>query len=577
MSDGVVIRTSDLNEVKAALAAVAGVAASASSQIADVGRRVDEVQRRQTGLLEHLRAFQQEFLQWTQQDRKDKQLAMAKTDIIGVRQEHEREFGHYAEVRRMATGLLQAVDADLVSHATLRGLTEETMVKERGYWLAPVLVAMAAWLRDDEPVARRALTEALQRDDQRTTLFFTLLTRRLNRPDAARQWLTRYLQHQNPSALEREFVVVLDGVANGLFGPGANVDTAGQIDRWLIELGAKASFADEQERLWSELLGTLVPGQIGSRFATLSQLSPTWPELDRALREAQSYARIRDYFGQIVDGTLPPATSTVRALDELLDKLTTAFDEEELPSVRKERLLSLIIEERGDEETAKRRWATEQQVYIEQQPLTLLLSNAAMFPEKSQASPAARRYAVALSSEWIQRAAAARIKAARQRIPATVHLALGDWRGTTSNGHDETQLLEALHASIDSRERTTLKATTMPFLAWFALLAGVAAAVYGVMIGSVIISAIGLAGVGHWFLKWRVFARTIAEIKQRFAVERSESAIALRTALAELVEWRSEHTRADGHAEQLLAYLGAMNPQQLGTSPNAAPRALLTA
>jgi hypothetical protein len=63
----------------------------------------------------------------------------------------------------MATGILQGVDTGIISDDTLRHTTEEVMIKAPNYWLAPSLVVLASWIRDDKDTTEKALTESLKR------------------------------------------------------------------------------------------------------------------------------------------------------------------------------------------------------------------------------------------------------------------------------------------------------------------------------------------------------------------------------------------------------------------------------
>ena len=49
----------------------------------------------------------------------------------------------------------------------------------------PALVALAAWLNDQQDLAQRALAEAIRRDDEKTSLLFSLVSRRAGRLSAA--------------------------------------------------------------------------------------------------------------------------------------------------------------------------------------------------------------------------------------------------------------------------------------------------------------------------------------------------------------------------------------------------------
>ena len=64
-------------------------------------------------------------------------VAQARTELIKIRQELEKQFGHYDSVRRTTQGILQSNDIGLVRKNTIETATEELMIQSPGYWLAP--------------------------------------------------------------------------------------------------------------------------------------------------------------------------------------------------------------------------------------------------------------------------------------------------------------------------------------------------------------------------------------------------------------------------------------------------------
>ncbi|MBZ0252378.1 MAG: hypothetical protein K8I02_03470, partial [Candidatus Methylomirabilis sp.] len=210
MSDVVVSRM-DIRSVVRAIERV-------DNRTIEIDSQVDALSGHQIELRNELQNLAQAFREFVAADKHAKALQLAETRIVKVRQEIETRFGFYGVVRRRATGILQGIDSGVVTHDVVRNLTEDMMVSAPGYWLAPALVALASWARDDQRLAARALDEALIRDSFRTSLFFALVTRRLRRDVASASWLTQYFRHQDPMALDREFMVLLDAVANGAFG-----------------------------------------------------------------------------------------------------------------------------------------------------------------------------------------------------------------------------------------------------------------------------------------------------------------------------------------------------------------------
>lgn len=183
-----------------------------------VSNQVVAVERQLELTKNDLEQLAREFREFVRQDALMKNVQLAETRLVKIRQELEQKYGHYEEVRRRAVGILQAVDSSLVRKETIGIASEEQLLAAPRYWLAPCLIALSAWLSDNRELAEKAVMEALQRDDEKTSLFFALVTRRGGRFQSSRAWLERYFGQQDPSELKREIVVLIDGFANGIFG-----------------------------------------------------------------------------------------------------------------------------------------------------------------------------------------------------------------------------------------------------------------------------------------------------------------------------------------------------------------------
>src|SRR5262249_37333067 len=161
-----------------------------------------------------------------------KSLTKAQNSLQLVKGEFKEAYGHYDDVRRRATGILQALDSGIVTRSTIYQVTEEFMIGTPRYWLAPPLVALAGWVSHDRVLAERALAEAVRREPGKTSLFFTLVLRRNGRTEATARWLRQYVAGQDPAALPREFTVVVDAVATGAFGPEARPVVLDHLSEW---------------------------------------------------------------------------------------------------------------------------------------------------------------------------------------------------------------------------------------------------------------------------------------------------------------------------------------------------------
>lgn len=538
----------------------------------EMNQRVDTLQDHQVQTFNRVEALAAAFAKFVRDDAKHKQVQLAETRLVKVNQELETRFGHYAEVRRRATGILQAVDSRLVGADTIRSTTEDVMMKTPGYWLAPTLVALASWIRDDRPTADRALSEALRRDDYKASLFFSLVLRRLDRRGAARTWLGRYLMHQNPQALDREFVVLLDAVANGMFGPEAREVAAKTIETWLKELGDRAGFLEAQEKRWKTALEALTPTVPETEYRVLRKFSATWPALESTLRTSRLHARVVDYFRAIFEGEIVVSPQVSSEIDAILDRLVTHFDDEELPLRSEARRLQLISDAGGDVDVAQQRFDAEQKAFEEKVTFTELLTNASMTPELAKASRATQRFALALSRDWVASAHGSIAASARAAVPQEIALQTDDWSGQTTDGSNEEALLADQGAFFGKKEAEAVAQVKLPTFAYIAPVLGLLTFAFLPAIGAAIAVA---AGAFYTFIEAKGLAGKRAKIRARVGEEKAKAAEVLRAALAEVVDYRADVNREDRRAEDVRTLLANISPRECTLVQQGDARAVL--
>ena len=406
-----------MRDIESAIPPMAQALTVIDSKVHAIDHQVDSLVERQGETQRFLGAFYEEFHGYLEDYRRRTELQLAETRIVKVRQELEHRFGHYAEVRRRVTGILQATDVAIVRAETVRTTAEELMLGAPRYWLAPGLVALMAWIVGERDIADRALAEALRRDSYKTDLFFTLICRRAGRMEAMSRWLELYLRLLDPQAIDREVVVVLDAVATGTLGRKAQ-DVFWQASlEWIEALRQIPGQVEAQARRWMEVLeaerGRVAPDE----FKLLRAHSATWPALEAALAGVRRNPRVVERFRKVVETPtlLPP--SVLSAVDGLLDTLVGRFDEEELPLRKQERLLQLILDEEGDRQKAEERMAVEEDALAEKVSFVARLTDILMYPEQAGASLAAQRYAAAFCRDWILAAHQALVRRDGERAP----------------------------------------------------------------------------------------------------------------------------------------------------------------
>ena len=562
MSEERIISRADLSAIEGGLAALGAEVGTLAHSVNQVGNKVEEMSEEVSSTQKTLDKLAADFEAFVQADLMAKELQLAQTRIIEVRQLFEKEFGQYDEVRRLTSGILQATDLGIVRSDTIKRLSEEKMLTSVRYWLCPGLISLSAWLSNDRPLAEKAMVEAVKRDDNKASLYFALISRRGNRRQASAAWLQRFFSLQDPVDLDRELVVLFDAVASGVFGAEGRSLCARQFEIWLKELSERAGFTEQQRDRWSQALASKEPSLRADEYPYLRKYCPIWDQLDASLRGSRLHKALHAFFENIFAGEIPSSASLADAVDEMLDKLVTDYDKDELPMRRDLQLLEFIIAEKGDKVAAQRRCDVVKQALEAKQSFTQLITNAAMHPEIAGATKASQRFAVAMSRDWIVAAHDDLTAKNRAGVPRDIPIKIESWDGKTQAGENEAELLESIKSHWIAEEAKRIATIVLSPINWVALVLGGLVTVYGLWNKSPFLIIVGLAGIGWYFYgKWKL-DQTKVQVQTQFNNLRETSPKILKAVLAEVVDWRKDYAGGDAQADELRKYFGSITTEQ---------------
>ena len=560
MSDRV-IEQADLRTIEHNLGAIHNDLQTLDSNVGAVNSNIKVV-------YDEIGSLAKEFHDFVSVQQRANRLNQAETRLVKIRQELEKKYGHYDIVRRTTTGILQADDIGIVKKDTISNATEELMISTPGYWLAPCLVALAAWINDQPELAEKAIKEGIKRNDEKTSLFFALICRRADRKEACLKWTQRYLANQDEENLDRKTIIVLDAFASGLFGADTEGVISRQMNEWLQHLEEKPGFTEKQTQQWSEAINLKRKPIDTSSYTYLRKYSKTWPVLEDILEGAHLHAEMLEYLIGIFEQKV--STATVREqLDDILDSLVTDFDDEELPLRKEEKFEQFIVDFRGDESRARQNMNVEQTAFETHKDFTQLLTDAAMKPETAHSSVSTQKFAFALSRDWVMNAYNDVVAQNRMKIPNEIEINVDTFNDTTVDGQNENELLERFSTLVSSERDAELATCVMSSFEQFCLYGGIAVGVIGLVMllfGNKFLGLIAvIAGVGmvlNHFSKKKDIENKRQNIAERYEKKRSSGSEIIRATLAEVVDFRSEFADKDSESEQVIDFLEQLSPDQ---------------
>ena len=106
-----------------------------NNNVIEVNKSVEEVNDNVTLTRQELNELTELINNFVLYQIRQNPLGQAKTELIKIRQEIEKKFGHYGIVRRTTLGVIQANDIGIVRKNTIEVATEELMIQTPGYWL----------------------------------------------------------------------------------------------------------------------------------------------------------------------------------------------------------------------------------------------------------------------------------------------------------------------------------------------------------------------------------------------------------------------------------------------------------
>ncbi|MFF4562821.1 hypothetical protein [Streptomyces sp. NPDC001435] len=555
-----------------------------SEQVGSVSGQVSTVESNQQQTRTELQQLRDEFLAFVRQAESTANVQRAETRIGAIEDKIDHEFGHHKTVRRTAVGMLQAFDVGLVSEENVRMVSDQLMIQTPRYWLAPALVALASWSADDRQLCDRAVDEAFRRSPDRTSLFFALTLRRQGRSESAVRWLRHYLLAQDPAALGREFAVILEAIAQGAFGLVGRDLLDRTLAEWRAQLMDSADAQARQIKRWRDEIETLRAPSGQGEFPRLAAVSPQWVILDGVLSAARGQTALLDKYKAILEREFEPSERIEDAVDDILDRLVSEYDNEELPLRRDLAFNQAVVDHDGDLGAARQTADADAASYEETLDYLTVQTTAALNPQAIGTSPATQRLAVAACHEWFQQAHAGHTRDYRAAVPQDVQAQFGTahsvgaqtfqlppWIGSFTQ--PLATLEKALSDHWDHYTGPFVDALAYPWLKKAAPLVAVVAGILLVFVGIFPGFAFGAAAIVGivWGLVLYNGSQTAKRnqdaARELLARAKTESLHQLRAASAELTDWYEKFQAADRVEARVRELIATLPTAGGGASP----------
>lgn len=442
------------------LTAIESEFSSLHREIATVENKVEINKSAIFALAQDIAIFKQEFLDFVNITERRDNVTHAQGQVIILNQEIEKRFGLYDKVRKVLLGILQSVDTGLVSKSVITNSTEKLMISTPRYWLTPSLIAIAAWLSDNQPLAIKALNEGLRRNQIKTQLMFTLVNNRLKRNNASFVWLSKYFENQNPLEMPQETVVLLNAYTDGFFGADSQGICKKQIEKWLSILAKDIEKVKKLEEIWFNKIDLLpVEKTDDLPYKYLSKYSPDYQTIDSLLNNAKKQTSFKIYLKNIIEAKIIN-TDYIKALDDLLYKLINEYDDDEFELKKEKSMAELIVKYQGDKVKAEQDFNTN---------IIILFNNHVSFFEilvnavnSETTSCSLKKFALLLMKEWVSNAHNDFTSNYRSKYPKSISIKIDNWSDMTKDGSNEKSLFESYKKHLKDNYNKIVKSLVVP-------------------------------------------------------------------------------------------------------------------
>lgn len=447
-----VISPANLEIIEGNLNAVANSLKGMSNNIGTVSQYVNKVDNRVNDVSAEVKSLSEQIRDFMNDTKNLNVVSNAKQSIVLDNQEIDRKYSHYDEIRRQVLGILQASDMDFIKNSTISTMSEENILKAPNYWLARALMALSSWLNNNPEIANKALKEAMNIDDEKTSLFFSLIGIRSKKMNVLYTWLSRYLSMQDPSKMEKKIITVLDMYASGVLNIDGGKLLMNNITTWCKELNNLNGIKEQVHELWVKFFKRKL-NEIyisDSEYPYLNEKCANWSVMKSSLQLVKLNNLIYNFFSEILNTSNKEFTYMNNQVDELINDLIYNYDNEE-SELRKDILKNkLIIEEDGDVKKAYERFddisfGTEKvnNFYVQ---LTNIIQNPNYVNTYSQT----RKIAIVILKDIIINAYMEVTNEVMNQARPNFSIKIADWEGLTSDGKNEKSVIDSLYNYIDS-------------------------------------------------------------------------------------------------------------------------------
>ena len=448
MSQPLVISAANLDVLENNLGYLANSLQGMVGNINSVTGQVNAVETKINSVESEVKTLADEIREFMLETRNTTIVNGAKQNIMLLENEIAKKYSHRDEVRRSMLGILESTDLNFIKNKTIENMAEELMIKSPNYFLAPALIALSAWTNNNKELANKALLNAINKDDEQTSLLFSFIHRRANKNQTSLMWLNRYLSMQDPSNMEKKFITVMDSITSGVFGNDIKAVFLEKINIWIKELDSRNTYYENTKKRWKEFIISNLTEFNDNMFPYLVKFSPNYEELKNMGSFSELHNQLNIYFNNIINSEDSLNNNYIAQVDEIIRNLIFNYQSDELTNRKELAKNEYIIKEEGNVKKALESLEVDSTNFETTTDFYTLITNIVINSDITKPFNSTKKFALALLKNIILDAYNEIIEEkGYKEIDITIKIS--DWEGITKDGSNEVELKKSFNAKLD--------------------------------------------------------------------------------------------------------------------------------
>lgn len=419
-----------------------------ANNVGDMDVKIEDVNEKVNKVNEEVATINKSIKELISEIRETTIITNAKQSISLDQDEINKKYGHYDNLRRKISGLFQAIEVGAVDKKSIKELKEKAIVDNPDYWLSSAFVAICAWLNNKQEEATNALKDSIRKDDEKTSLFFSLINLKFERFDSSFMWLKRYLDMQDASKIENKIVPLIDTLTNGILSNNEKDYFLNKIFSWTEDLNAKSNYKINQINRWIDKLVTIINDKDYDEYYYIKNHTNKYKEINRLTNISTSQKNIYNFFLNLINEKENYNINKKEQIEKIINLLIYNYENDELDLRKDIAKNKLIVEENGNTNIANEKFKSTEFAYHKNSDFYSILSNIILESNELKPSINTKKFSLSLLRKII--ISSYKELSSNEIDNSNIMITIKSWSSSTIDGSNEKELITSLFNHIDN-------------------------------------------------------------------------------------------------------------------------------